>query len=200
MTETELRHFVEQSTDALYILMVNNPCDWVMDIKENPWHICPLVESGGSLACDRRGRNREVFAQGSLTDFIQMPLIDHGELMSKTTTNATYNNIFQLRAHKLRLMQQVRDVLPRNRVRVIKSKDADAEPDRVILKLAKQFGLKHVAGSVEKLASTSDQNNENKPCLSVEEQKIAIDTIDWKAEAYFKYIPGKCRTCATVDA
>lgn len=199
MNETELRQFVDQSTDSLYILMINNPCDWVMDIKQNPWHICPLVESGKSPACDRRGRNREVFAHYSLSDFIRMPLIDHGEFVSETTTNATYNNIFQLRAHKLRLMQQVRDVLPRNRVKVIQSKDVAATADRLILKLAKQFGLKKAAGYGKQLLSTSDQNNDNKPCLSADEQKIAIDTIDWNAEAYFKNAPGKCRTCAVSD-
>jgi len=182
MNESELRRLVEQSGDSLYILMVRGPCDWGLSMKNKPWHLCKLdVEP-----CAAKGVSGD-FADDSLSDFWQLPLRDWGEHRDEA-----YDNLFQLRTHKLRLMQQIRDALPR--VKLVHMRDVEAAPNRVMVELQEEYGL---TTSPRYQGAIPVKKLHRQPCLSQEEHEVAKGSIDWAVEAQFGYFPDSCRVCTT---
>jgi len=202
LNETQLRQFVERSTDALYILQVRDPCTWDISMKKQPWHLCPPYETPNR--CDDPNAipiflQRNTTADMTLTEFFKMPWRDWRELEGTNWSQpllSGYDNIFCLRTHKLKLMQQVRDVLP-HRTRLVHFRDLESSPDRILQELREEFGL--LMNSRYKPERPS-QRQHRTPCLTPEERELAIAAIDWAVEAQFGFLPDDCRVCAAADA
>jgi len=192
LNQTELRQLVEDSSDALYVLIVRGPCDWAVSMKKNPWHLCPpnhprRCAPGSPLITLRR----ETTMKMTLAEFFRMPWKDSAELvLSNWMVNATYTNVFDLRAHKLQLMQQVRDVPPR--IKLIHFRDMEAAPHRVIQEMQEEFNL-NLSKSYKPLPPSDRLHRQ--PCLTAEEHALAVNAIDWEVEALFGYFPHDCHTC-----
>jgi len=190
LNETQLHQLSEASHDRVFVMMVRSPCDWAVSMKKKPWHLCRL----DGTFCDRGGVNTGSFANDTLAEFWQTPLIDYGELLvagNNLDVNATYGSVLQIRAHKLRLMQQVREVAAN--IRVVHFRDFEAAPHRTIVELKEEFGLK-ASKWYEELPPSKKLHRH--PCLKEADHSVLMEMIDWEIEAQFGFFPSDCRTCA----
>ena len=120
LSEEELRE-ISFRTDILWILAVRSPCDWAEAMKRLPWHVCcpNNINSECPGAAFIGFEHRDTLKNHSLADFFQMEWGDWPEStnfrnLSFVGKDFTYPNIFALRRHKLLLMKQIIDAVPRN--------------------------------------------------------------------------------------
>jgi hypothetical protein len=105
-------------------------------------------------------------------------------------SNIYEGGVLQIRAHKLRLMQQVRKVAPF--VKVIHFRDFEAAPNRVIIELEEEFGLQ-LSPLYRNLNPSKKIHRQ--PCLTETDHAVLMETIDWDLEAQFSFSPSECRLC-----
>jgi hypothetical protein len=108
----------------------------------------------------------------------------------RSISNIYEGGVLQIRAHKLRLMQQVRNVVPF--VKVIHFRDFEAAPNRVIIELEEEYGLR-LSRSYRKLYPSKKIHR--LPCLSETDHAVLMEMIDWDIEAQFGFFPSECRVC-----
>lgn len=160
-------------------------------MKKKPWHLCRLDRS----FCDREGDNVGSFANDTLAEFWQTPLMDYGEIIpakkNSDIVNATYDSVLQIRSHKLHLMQQVRAVAANTAV--VHFRDFEASPHRVIVELKEEFGLK-VSKQYKELPPS--RRLHRRPCLTETDHAVVMKMVDWDIEAQFGFFRSDCRKCA----
>ena len=178
-------------------MQVRDPCQWALSMKKNPWVLCP---PGDPSRCEKGapplGGVTQLPANFTTIDFFQMPWKDGAELRATNwTTDGNFDNVFALRAHKLRLMQQIRQYLTATRteprIQVVHLRDLEASPSRVIQEVAAWHGIPILTTGAKQQKSILHLS----PCLSNEENQIAQQAIDWELEAMFGYYPYDCHVC-----
>ena len=111
--------------------------------------------------------------------------------ISKVSANYTYPNVFGLRRHKLEIMKQIIETVPRN-VKFVRLKELERSPELFIQGLVKEFNV-----SVKEGYKSQPPSNFAHPtvCLTPDEWDAAQSAIDWKLEAEFGFSPCDCRMC-----
>lgn len=178
-------------------MQVRDPCQWALAMKKNPWALCPPNDPA---QCKKEARPlfgvTQLSSNFTTADFFQMPWKDEAELRATDwTTDSLYDNVFALRAHKLRLLHQIQQYLTSTRteprIQVVHLRDLEASPTRVIEEMVASYGIPIQATSAKPQESVLHFS----PCLTSEERKIAQQAIDWEMEARFGYYPFDCHTC-----
>lgn len=111
--------------------------------------------------------------------------------ISKVSTNYTYPNVFGLRQHKLNIMKQIIEAVPRN-VKFVHLKELERSPETFIQSLVKEFNLEIKDGYKPQPASKVAHPT---VCLTPAEWDAAEKNIDWSLEAEFGFSPFDCRMC-----
>ena len=202
LSQSEIRA-IQKLKDVLWVLIIRDACDWVEAMKRKPWHRCPDSTVDACLA-----RNDEVWLQEfvieaakrlTLTEFFQKEWIDWAESVdtiyngqTSSPLNSTYDNIFHLRAHKLKIMKQVVSAVPL-RVKIVKFSEAEEEPDALIRSLSSQFNLS-LSGDYE-MFPTKRTMRHKKICLNFDEWNVANSLIDWDLEYFFGFTQLDCVPC-----
>ncbi|KAL3800762.1 hypothetical protein ACHAW5_002476 [Stephanodiscus triporus] len=137
LSEIELRE-IRRRTDALWILVVRRPCDWAEAMKRAPWHLCmPRDISSECPGAEFVGfEHFEQLRNYTLAEFFGMEWGDWPEStnfrnLSFVSEEFTYRNIFHLRRHKLKLMTQIVDAVPRN-VKIVRLNELELSPEMFI--------------------------------------------------------------------
>lgn len=199
LSETEIETLQQQHHDVLWILAVRSPCDWADAMFRTPWHLCtsisqctnpnnhPLINIAKLPAGTTRAKFWSTF-----------PWLDYKEavLGNYTTTkidNFSYRNVFALRKHKLRLMQQLMEAVP-HRVHIVHLKVVERAPEALVERLQHQFGL-FVNTTTHKPLKPSRKPHSKPLCLNAEEFAIAQKEIDWELESRFGFTPLDCHMC-----
>ena len=111
--------------------------------------------------------------------------------ISKVSANYTYPNVFGLRRHKLEIMKQIIETVPRN-VKFVRLKELERSPEIFIQSVVKEFNLtvgeEYQAQPASKVAHPT-------VCLTPAEWDAAQNSIDWELEAEFGFSPFDCRMC-----
>jgi len=115
--------------------------------------------------------------------------------ISKVSSNYTYPNVFSLRRHKLEIMEQIVEVMPRN-VKLVRLNELERSPELFIQCLVKEFSLTVKDGYTPQPKSAVAHGT---TCLTKEEWDAAQQSIDWNMEADFGYGPSECRLCYGYD-
>ena len=115
--------------------------------------------------------------------------------ISKVSANYTYPNVFSLRRHKLEIMEQIVEVVPRN-VKLVRLNELERSPELFIQGLVKEFSLTVKDGYTPQPKSAVAHGT---TCLTKEEWEVAQQSIDWNTEADFGYGPSECRMCYGYD-
>lgn len=134
LDETELS-IISNRTDILWILAVRSPCEWAEAMKRNPWHVCyPNNISSECPGAEFIGfEHKSVLKNYTLSEFFEMEWGDWPEStnfrnLSFVGKQFIYPNIFQLRRHKLMLMKQIIDAVPRN-VKIVRLHELERSPE-----------------------------------------------------------------------
>ena len=112
--------------------------------------------------------------------------------ISKVSTNYTYpNGVFGLRKHKLEVMKQIVEIVPRN-VKFVNLKEMERNPELFIQSLVREFHLPVKEGYVSQPPSKVTHST---TCFTPSEWDVAQGSIDWRMEAEFGGSPFECRMC-----
>ena len=132
--ESELEE-VRRRTDVLWILAVRRPCDWAEAMKRMPYHMCKPNDIPSTCPGDDfvGFEHYEELMNYSLAEFFRMEWGDWTEStnfrnVSFVSGEFTYRNVFHLRRHKLGLMRQIIDAVPRN-VKVVRLHELELSPE-----------------------------------------------------------------------
>lgn len=112
--------------------------------------------------------------------------------ISKVSANYTYPNVFHLRRHKLEIMKQIIEAVPRN-VKFVRLKELERSPEMLIQSLVKEFNVTTVKDGYKPQQPSPVAHKT--VCLTPEEWDAAQNTIDWKLESEFGFSPNDCRMC-----
>lgn len=194
---TELSQLKEM-TNALWLLVVRNPCDWVDAMYRKPWHLCPPNKSiewcanqtNIDLMDQTLGMTRKQFLQQEWSDWQE---VRHQHKRDKMYYYLSYHNIFALRQHKLQFMLQLMELHPHN-VQVVHLKDVSRRPDIFLIDLIRDFQLQ-VSPRLNVTARTNSKPKSS-ICLPAKEWAVAQQEIDWELEAQFGFTRLDCRLCA----
>jgi len=189
---------ISNRTDILWILAVRSPCDWAEAMKRLPWHMChPNNIASECPSPEFIGfEHKEDLKNYSLTEFFQMEWGDWPEStnfrnLSFVSKEFIYRNIFQLRRHKLLLMKQIIDAVPRN-VKIVRLHELERSPEIFIQNLILEFNLKLKQGYHPQRPSNKIHTEK---CLTDREWEIAQREIDWRIESNFGYTFLDCHLC-----
>lgn len=188
---------ISSRTDILWILAVRSPCDWAEAMKRLPWHMCHpnnvTSECPGEFIGFEHG---DTLTNYSLASFFQMEWGDWPEStnfrnLSFVSKDFIYRNIFELRRHKLLLMKQIIDAVPRN-VKIVRLHEFERSPETFVKNLIPEFSLK-----------TKERRNRERPsnkihtekCLTETEWSIAQSQVDWQIEGSFGFTFLDCHLC-----
>ena len=134
MDEEEIA-IISNRTDILWILAVRSPCEWAEAMKRKPWHVCyPQNISSECPGANFIGfEHKAVLRNYSLSEFFEMEWGDWPEStnfrnLSFVGKEFRYRNVFQLRRHKLMLMKQIIDTVPRN-VKIVRLHELERSPE-----------------------------------------------------------------------
>ena len=112
--------------------------------------------------------------------------------ISKVGTNYTYpNGVFGLRKHKLDIMKQIMEMVPRN-VKFVNLKETERSPEAFIQGLVREFHLRVKEGYVPQPPSRVTHST---TCFTPPEWDVAQASTDWHMEAEFGFSPFECRMC-----
>jgi hypothetical protein len=126
------------------------------------------------------------------TEEAGLPLTGVEMSISKVSTNYSYpSGVFGLRKHKLEIMKQIVDIVPRN-VKFVNLKEMERSPELFIQSLVHEFHLRVKEGYVSQPPSRVTHST---TCFTPPEWDVAQASIDWKMEAEFGYSPFECRMC-----
>lgn len=200
--------------DILWVMVVRSTCDWAEGMFRKPYHLCPPKHpekcGPGSDPDAKIWMNQNSMAGVSLLQFFtEMEWNDWAESVpflrnkvdekkgseefpiSKVSANYTYPNVFGLRRHKLEIMKQIIETVPRN-VKFVRLKELERSPELFIQGLVKEFNV-----SVKEGYKSQPPSNFAHPtvCLTPDEWDAAQSAIDWKLEAEFGFSPCDCRMC-----
>lgn len=137
LNETELAE-ISKRTDILWVLAVRSPCEWAEAMKRNPWHMC--MPNNISAECPGAGfigfEHKVELREYTLAEFFKMEWGDWPEStnfrnLSFVGDEFIYRNIFHLRRHKLLLMKQIIDAVPRN-VKIVRLHELERSPETFI--------------------------------------------------------------------
>jgi len=199
LDETELRELSSYpNTNIVWILAVRSPCDWAEAMKRMPWHMCePNHIDSKCPGAGMIGKgHHEVLKTYSLADFFEMEWGDWPESsnfrnLSFVSEDFVYRNVFQLRRHKLLVMKQIIDAVPRN-VKIVRLHELERSPETFIQNLILEFGLKRKPDYHRQRPS---KRIHTERCLSDREWNIAQREIDWQVESYFGFTFLDCHLC-----
>eukprot|EP00804_Cyclotella_cryptica_P027288 CCRYP_014393-RC/>CCRYP_014393-RC protein AED:0.43 eAED:0.43 QI:386/1/0.66/1/0/0/3/0/202 len=133
LNETEL-DVISARTDILWLFAVRSPCEWAEAMKRIPWHMCHPDNIKGCPTIKFIGFERKALMKNyTLEEFFQMPWGDWPESrnfrnLSFVSHEYTYRNVFQLRRHKLMLMKQIMEAVPRN-VKIVRLHELERSPE-----------------------------------------------------------------------
>ena len=202
---------IRRRDDILWIMVVRSPCDWAEGMFRKPYHFCSprKPEMCGPKSDPKKkiwlNQNHmlgikliEFFTTVQWADWAEsVPFLrDGGEeeeevSISKVSANYTYPNVWALRRHKLSIMKQIIETVPRN-IKFVRLKEFEKYPELLMQGIVKEFNM------------TVKENYEAQPpslvthstvCLTPEEWVAAQDQIDWELEAEFGFSPFDCRMC-----
>ncbi|KAL7550701.1 hypothetical protein ACHAWF_013925 [Thalassiosira exigua] len=193
LAEQEMK-VLRSHPDILWILAVRSPCNWADAMYRRPWHLCdPNIPANKCRDAYVR-LNLNVTAKLSREYFFsQMPWWENPEAQS-SSGNFIYPGIFELRAHKLKLMKQVLEAVGPHRVKIVHLEQYELSPAQFVHNLALEFGLQVNPYK----ATTQLQPSENPhgtTCLTEQEWRAAESKIDWDLEAHFGFNPLDCSVC-----
>ena len=134
LNETELNE-ISRRTDILWILVVRRPCDWADAMKRLPWHMCNTT----NIASDCPGtklvgfEHSKTLTKYSFAEFMELEWGDWPESsnlrnLSFVSKDFVYRNVFELRRHKLQLMKQIVDMVPRN-IKIVRLHELELSPE-----------------------------------------------------------------------
>jgi hypothetical protein len=126
---------IRRRTDVLWVLAVRRPCDWAEAMKRMPYHMCmpndirsecPGPEFVGF-------EHRLELRNYSLSEFFDLEWGDWPEStnyrnLSFVSDEYTYRNVFDLRRHKLGIMRQIMNAVPRN-VKIARLHELELSPE-----------------------------------------------------------------------
>lgn len=129
---------ISERTDVVWILAVRSPCEWAEAMKRLPWHMCHPED----IASECPGKQFIGFEHAtnlrnySLAQFFEMEWGDWPEStnfrkLSFVGEDFIYRNVFQLRKHKLLLMKQIIETVPRN-VKIVRLHELERSPQTFI--------------------------------------------------------------------
>ncbi|KAL3787593.1 hypothetical protein HJC23_000081 [Cyclotella cryptica] len=196
LNETEL-DVISARTDILWLFAVRSPCEWAEAMKRIPWHMCHPDNIKGCPTIKFIGFERKALMKNyTLEEFFQMPWGDWPESrnfrnLSFVSHEYTYRNVFQLRRHKLMLMKQIMEAVPRN-VKIVRLHELERSPEIFIQNLVQEFNLQLKIGY--NVQHPSPRIHTEK-CLTRPEWRIAQREIDWKLEGEFGYTSFDCHMC-----
>ena len=208
LTHHELQQ-IKQRTDIVWLLVVRRPCDWAEAMKRMPYHMCNPTNI--SLDCGGPGNTelvgldhkRLLRTNYTLAQYFTLPFGDWTESTNYrnlsiapddnigTTKFTPYRNVFHLRKHKLEIMKQIIDTVPRN-VKIVRLHELELSPEMFIMNIVQQYNLPLKEDYQLRQPSTKKHVEQ---CLSYEEWSIAQREIDWDMESYFGYTPLDCHLC-----
>ena len=197
--------------DILWIMVVRSPCDWAEGMFRKPYHFCSpkKPEMCGPKSDPKKkiwlNQNHmlgikllEFFTTVEWSDWAEsVPFLreggeESGDIsISKVCANYTYPNVWALRRHKLSIMKQIIDAVPRN-VKFVRLKEFEKYPELLMQGIVNEFNMT-VKENYE--AQPPSQVSHYTVCLTPEEWVAAQDQIDWNLEAEFGFSPFDCRMC-----
>jgi hypothetical protein len=202
----------------LWIMVVRSPCDWAEGMFRKPYHMCPPKhpERCGpeSDPNEKVWMNQNTVAGMTLLHFFtelewkdwaeSVPFLreddkkmkgrneDSNQIsISKPSANYTYPSVFALRRHKLAIMKQIIETVPRN-VKFVRLKELERSPEMFIQSLVKEFNVTVKDGYA---AQPPSPVNHPTVCFTPDEWDAAQNGIDWMMEAEFGFNPSDCRMC-----
>lgn len=124
----------------------------------------------------------------TLRDFWEMEWGDWPESsnfrnLSFVSDDFVYDNVFALRRHKLQLMKQVMETVPRN-VKIVRLHELERSPETFIQNLILEFQLTLKEGYQAQLPSPRIHTEK---CFKREDWEIAQREIDWRLEGEFGF-------------
>mmetsp|Transcript_47602 Transcript_47602/g.101156 ORF Transcript_47602/g.101156 Transcript_47602/m.101156 type:complete len:666 (-) Transcript_47602:73-2070(-) len=209
---------IKARDDILWVMVVRTTCDWAEAMFRKPYHLCPPKHpekcGPGSDPNSKVWLNQNSVAGVSLLQFwTEMEWNDWAESVpflrnkvdtnretdempiSKVSANYTYPNIFGLRRHKLKIMKQIIETVPRN-VKFVRLKELERSPELFIQSLVKEFNLTLKEGYESQPPSKVAHQT---VCLTPAEWDAAQKAVDWSIEAEFGFSPCDCRLCYGYD-
>eukprot|EP00804_Cyclotella_cryptica_P026423 CCRYP_008091-RB/>CCRYP_008091-RB protein AED:0.18 eAED:0.18 QI:165/1/1/1/0.83/0.71/7/1818/557 len=206
LNEAELAE-VKARRDIVWVLVVRAPCDWAEGMYRKPYHLCPPKfpeRCGPTSDPDQKiWMNQNNVAGVKLLDFFTtFPWVDWAESVpflrsstnregdpevsiSKPSLNYTYPNVFALRRHKLKIMKQIIEAVPRN-VKLVRLKEIERSPEKFIQDLSREFKLSIKEGYKPQTPSIVTHST---VCLTPMEWEAAEGEIDWELDGEFGFSP-----------
>ncbi|KAL7490342.1 hypothetical protein ACHAW6_016164 [Cyclotella cf. meneghiniana] len=216
LNESELAE-VKERRDIVWILVVRSPCDWAEGMYRKPYHLCPpkFPEKCGPASDPNQKiwMNQNNVAGVKLLDFFTtFPWVDWAESVpflrsstnkegdpevsiSKPSLNYTYPNVFALRKHKLKIMKQIIEAVPRN-VKLVRLKEIERSPEKFIQDLSREFKMSIKEGYKPQTPSIVTHST---VCMTSMEWEAAEEEIDWELDGEFGFSPFDCRMCYGYD-
>ena len=197
LSESEMDE-LRRRTDVLWILAVRSPCDWADSMYRKPWHMCLPSDPPSKCKGEYVAQNKDALANVSKATFFgDMPWWENPEARHESVTDDDFvypNGIFELRAHKLRIMKQLIEAVGPHRVKLAPLHYIELSPGTWIRNVAKEYGLELNAEANDLKPSKKIKSHETK-CLTNEEWHVAQSKIDWDLEGRFGYTQLDCHTC-----
>mmetsp|Transcript_18679 Transcript_18679/g.43751 ORF Transcript_18679/g.43751 Transcript_18679/m.43751 type:complete len:339 (+) Transcript_18679:148-1164(+) len=196
LTQEELEE-IRRRRDILWILAVRQPCAWAEAMQRIPWHLCYPLEHDECQQTKFIGmEHKSDTKQLSLSRFFGMQWADWPEAhnfrnLSFVGEDFVYKNVFELRAHKLRIMKQIIEAVPRN-VKIVRFHELERSPEVFIQNLVQEFNL--TLRPHYKHQPASDKIH-REICLREPALKVAQREINWETESYFGFNFLDCHLC-----
>ncbi|KAL3808244.1 hypothetical protein ACHAXA_006520 [Cyclostephanos tholiformis] len=137
LSKTELDE-IRNRMDVLWVLAVRRPCDWAEAMKRLPYHMCMPNDIGSECpGSEFVGFEHQLELRNyTLAEFFNMKWGDWPESsnfrnLSFVSREFTYRNVFQLRRHKLGIMKQIMDAVPRN-VKIVRLHELELSPEMFV--------------------------------------------------------------------
>ena len=181
LTDNELDLIQNSYTDFLWIFAVRNPCDWADAMYRKPWHLCAAHQKG--CMGHYMGVNLKAVQHKSRKEFFSMRWVD---FMDKS---GGFENVFELRAFKLKIMQQIMRAIPK-RVYIARLHEIERDPKGFLDTLERLYGIRW-----KRRERIEKGVKHNKLCLNNEEYNISHSLINWDLEKEFGYMPSDCHIC-----
>lgn len=178
---------------TLFILQMRNACSWVDGMYRKPWHMCPSNSkdpcSGIYVAINRNETSKMTRAQ-----FMLNAWRDNAEA-TRNVANYTYANVFDLRRHKLKIMLQLKQIIP-HRTYISRLHVLERNPNAVLRELRAIFGIQ-LKPNVFSL--TKSLNVHPPVCLTQDEYEIVQRAVDWVVEGQVGYSIDDCKMCTSAQ-
>lgn len=129
-------------------------------MKRLPWHMCHPKNITSECPGDEfiGFEHQDETKNYTLSEFFQLEWGDWPESsnfrnLSFISKDFIYKNIFQLRRHKLLLMKQIIDTVPRN-VKIVRLHELERSPRIFIRNIMLEFNLKRKRGAEPQVSLT----------------------------------------------